>query len=398
MPEPSPAILVRNLPVFPYERPWVGGPEIARIPPHGRIRSADPRRKHPDGFPSERLGQPREKLSGSYLYGGPLYHHFGHVMIDSIIRLWAYDPTIHTDGVIFPLVLSQLRPTHPDFFFEICRSFGIERDRIRIIDRPTTVEAVHFAEPGSASGAGPAPWYLEKLKRVETFFLDRAPADLRTHDRLFIGRRHLGKGSLMGEGYFASRLAKLGFHDFKPEQYPLAAQIRFLKAAREIVFLEGSAIHLTEVMTTLRAERVAIILRRSGTEALFKPHLDPRLRRPTDVIGSGSGLFRVNHNPEAKAGPGSLSYMLDPSAAYADMVRLGYAEAGGFDMRDFLRAERIEQAECVGADPRRLASHVAQLEQRRMQGGIALPDPDRSRSVLARLRSMLRAPGPTKQA
>ncbi|KQT61370.1 hypothetical protein ASG52_00315 [Methylobacterium sp. Leaf456] len=335
------------------------------------------------------LDGPRESLPGHYLYGGPLYHHFGHVLVDSIIRLWAYDPAVHTDGVIFPLVFLNVHPAHPEFFFEICRSFGIERDRIRIIDTPTTVEAVHFAEPGSVLGAGPEPWYLERLERVERFFLDRAPADLKTYDRLFFGRRHLCSGSLMGESYFASRLARRGFHAIQPERYPLPVQIRLLKAAREIVFTEGSAVHLTELTTALSAERVTIILRRPGGDNALRPHLDARLSRPTDVVGRGSGLFRIHHQPEIKAGPNSLSYMVDPSAVYDGLVRLGYTEPGGFDLHDFVRAERIEQAECVGTEPRHLATHIAQVAQERLKHGLTTPELSETRPVLAWLRSQL---------
>lgn len=398
MSEPSPPTLVSDLPVLPYTRHWVGGPAIDRIPVHGRIRSGAGKTRLLDTFPEDVLDAPRARLPGRYLYGGPLYHHFGHVLVDAIIRLWAYDPAIHTDGVIFPLVLANARPAHPDYFFEICRSFGIARDRIRIIDTPTTVEAVHFAEPGSVLGSGPEPWYPERLRRVEADFLDRAPADLKTHERLFFGRRHLHSGSLMGEGYFAARLARRGFHAIQPERYPLAAQIRLLKAAREIVFTEGSAVHLAEVTAALSAERVAILLRRPGGDIPLRPHLDPRLRRPTDVIGRQSGLFRIHHDPERRAGPNSLSYMVDPSAVYDGLVRLGYAEPGGFDLHDFVRAERIEQAECVGADPRRLATHIAQVAQERLKHGLATPDLSERRPALARLRSLLPRRKTTKGA
>ena len=370
---PLPAVLVRDLPVFPYSRHWSGGPEIARIPDHGRIR-IDPVKRRLDSFPQELLHEPRETLSGSYLYGGPLYHHFGHVMVDSIIRLWAYDPAIHTDGVVFALMGQNANQSHPDFFFDICRGFGIERDRIRVIDRPTTVEAVHFAEPGSISSAGPEPWYLEKLERVERFFLDQAPADLETHERLFLGRQHLKRGSLMGEGYFASILAEAGFHYLMPEKYTIAAQIRLLKAAKEIVFTEGSTIHLTELMASLpAADRVAILLRRSGGWCIFKPHLDPRLRNPTEFVGREAGLFRLNHRPELKPGPNSLSYMLDPASSYADMVRLGHAVPGRFDMGAFLDAERAELEGCLGSQPKLVAAHVAEVAKRRREHGIALP-------------------------
>lgn len=80
---------LENIPILPYSKAWVGGPDHTCIPEHGRIQKGD---QFEDTYPGD--DGPLAPVAGHWLYAGPMKHHFGHILVDSIIRLHAYDPPI----------------------------------------------------------------------------------------------------------------------------------------------------------------------------------------------------------------------------------------------------------------------------------------------------------------
>lgn len=162
----------RNVTITPYRTAWIGGPDHSVIPDHARITRAG---KPVDEFPKD-TGE-AERLPGHWLYGGPMKIHFGHVIMDSIIRLWAFDPARH-DGVLFPY-LPQPPKDVPEWFFEIAALFGVERHHVRVIRSPVAVESVDFAEPGERHRESPSGWYLRFLDTLPLRHgLIHAPFDL----------------------------------------------------------------------------------------------------------------------------------------------------------------------------------------------------------------------------
>ncbi len=165
----------KNVVIVPYRKAWIGGPDIAAIPEHGRITRA--------GIPADEFRPIRTEpapLAGHWLYGGPLKVHFSHVIMDSIIRLWAFDPARH-DGVLFPY-LPQPPKDIPEWFLEIAALFGVERHQVRVIRSPIAAESVDFAEPGERPRENPSGWYLR--------FLDALPLrhESETPRHVYLGR------------------------------------------------------------------------------------------------------------------------------------------------------------------------------------------------------------------
>jgi hypothetical protein len=331
-------VCVRDVLVTPYVDGWIGGPDPELIPEHGRLRAGRGRRPL-DGFRDQLRAEPAEPTPGSHLYGGPFYWHFGHIMLDAIPRLWAYDNQRHVDGVIFP-VRRKTQPPHPSKWFrEILSAFGVKKDYIRLISSPVRVERLWFAPPGSLPGAGPEPWYWEQLARVEHTLLQRADPALPTPERLFLGRLHIhNQGSFMGERYFAEVLARNGYVYFKPEDHRVVDQVRIFRSARAVVVTEGSAAHLTELMTPFDAD-VTLLMRRDGGDRLFAPHLSPRCR--FEAAGRESDIVRL-WTTAGEAAPSAPSYHLRPERTFDDLVRLGVIAREAFDAKAYAVAERAD--------------------------------------------------------
>ena len=84
-------------------------------------------------------------------------------------------------------------------------------------------------------------------------------------ERLYISRARLpnARGGILGEEIVEQNLAAQGYEIFHPEQHALEVQIARYKAARQVVALDGSALHLAAFFLN-KGDRVAIVLRRSS--------------------------------------------------------------------------------------------------------------------------------------
>lgn len=314
---------LNNVPVLPYSKAWIGGPDHSMIPDHGRIRCRD---EFTDAYPGH--DGPFVPLAGRWFYGGPMKHHFGHVLIDSVIRLHAYDPAIH-QGVIFAALDKGPLPA---WVWPILALFGVTQDRVKIIEAPSVIEAMDFAEPGSVLKQGPSPWYLDWLNRLP---LEPRPPGPK---RIYLGRTHiLDKGALMGESYFSAELQRAGFEYVIPEKLDIHAQAAWLRGADEIVFAEGSSIYSMELLARSSA-RVFMIPRRRAP-SLFAPHIIPR-SRGFDVLGDIASIER-RANRQGRDRPNSPSFCLAPETIHRDMVGHGLVRSR-FDIEAFREAERAD--------------------------------------------------------
>lgn len=333
---PPAPVCVPQVLVLPYYRAWEGGPDPEAVPLHARMRQGRGL-KLLDSFPENARAAGGEPLAGDWLWGGPYYKHFGHVMVDSVHRLWAFDGGRH-EGVVFANLRWNKEPHPAAYFRQILSAFGVRKDRIQVLDAPAVVERLWCAEPGAIPEAAPQDWYWPWLAKVETTLLERASPELQTHDRLFLGRAHIRrKGSFMGESWFAQALEASGFHYLRPEELTVPDQVKLFRSAREVVFTEGSAAHVAEAMTPYPT-RATMLARRDGGETIFAPHLAPRGR--FEVAGRDSDIRRLP-TAEGGEGPSAPSYHLRPERTHADLARLGLVDPR-FDMSAFRAAERAD--------------------------------------------------------
>ncbi|WP_082466544.1 glycosyltransferase 61 family protein [Sphingomonas sp. Leaf38] len=317
-----------------FERSWVGGPDHSQIPAHGRIQDAT-------GFLDKFTPPSVQKIirieTGTFLYGGPMKVHFGHLLVDSVIRLWAFDPQVHKQ-VVFAKLQETKEPT--DWIYEILRLFGVERHHIRLVRHTGVFENMEFAVPGSRLGIGPSASYLEYLKNMPLERISDTPK------KVYFGRIHMvAKGTVIGESYFANTLEENGYVYLKPETMNIHLQTSILRNAETIVFMEGSSIYSIELLTSVDA-KIYMIPRRNGTTQLFEPHVSPRAS--FSVLGDPAMIVRRT-NVRGKGGPSSPSYLLKPEALHQDMISKGII-TGPFSLSAYEQAERADAYEYFGGD------------------------------------------------
>ncbi|MCV2892647.1 glycosyltransferase family 61 protein [Lentibacter sp. XHP0401] len=208
-------------------------------------------------------------LAGKWLWGGVLYHHFGHFQMQSIARLWAirrYRDEI--EGIIFVTRgQTDMLPFEQDYL-----ALLIGDVPVRVVTEVCDVEAL--VVPGQGFGLGDIAKGTRVFRRyiAAEFAKDVAPEG---PEKLFISRalQPLEKGGFLGEELLDARMEEAGYTVFWPEEHSLREQIARYKAAKRVVGLDGSALHLF-AMVGANAQKVAMILRREkGASRALRTHL-----------------------------------------------------------------------------------------------------------------------------
>jgi hypothetical protein len=274
------------------------------------------RRGRPINTPPERPLDPVGRLAGSWLWGGILYGHFGHFLVESTARLWAL-PQLRgvVDGVVFAARNPNDPPDLSSFQSEVLRLM-IGDTPVRLTADPLAVDRLEV--PGQGFGLGVISTGTDEFRSfIETDFArDIAPDG---PPDLFISRSGLRmrQGGFVGESILDARMEAAGYDVFHPEQHDIATQIARYKAARRVVAIDGSALHLY-AMVARAPQRAAVILRRrSGLARGLLLHLRSFTGAKPLVIDSFSGEHK------ALGGKGLITDL--------DLTGVGAAlHAGGF--------------------------------------------------------------------
>ncbi|MQQ08183.1 DUF563 domain-containing protein [Epibacterium sp. SM1979] len=201
-------------------------------------------------------------LNGRWLWGGVLWAHFGHFLVESTARLWAL-AELHrpVDGIVFvpkrPDSDAGIRGFQQDFIHQIAPDLPI-----KLVTEPTQIS--ELVVPGQGFGLGEIVTGTAKFRNAihSKFARDIKPEG---PDRIYLSRSKLGlgKGGLIGEEELEDRLTREGYEIFHPQDHSLDVQLARYKAARQVVAADGSALHLY-AMVGRPDQKVAMILRRQS--------------------------------------------------------------------------------------------------------------------------------------
>lgn len=224
------------------------------------------------------------KLQGTWLFGGLLAPHFGHFMAESCHRLWAWQSmATKVDGIIVlpPPGYSDINKW-PAFIFDVYALFGIVKEDIKIITNLTEVEHIHIPEMGASFHGEIKSWYAEWLNGNPLY---GEQSHIHQNRKLFISRRNYKlKGRVAGMDAVAELLAEQGFEEVYPEELSIKEQLLLLSSASHIIWEEGSAVHLMELLAKQNS-RAALIMRRPKN-----PNIRNFLEKKYDNLYTDSSL------------------------------------------------------------------------------------------------------------
>lgn len=206
-------------------------------------------------------------LQGRWLWGGVLFNHFGHFLVESLARFWALDRIDDVRGIVFIPKRPRQQRNLLAFQAEVLDCFDRALE-VRMVSEPTSVEELVI--PGQGLGLGPteddAGSISSGTPEMRSYMHDHFAKAIEEDGGglLYVSRSRLGlvTSGLLGEDRLEVLLSAEGYEIFHPETVDVATQVARYKAARKIVFSDGSAAHLFAFVG--RADQsVAYICRRS---------------------------------------------------------------------------------------------------------------------------------------
>ncbi len=309
------------------------------------------------------------RIAGPVSYIGVGYTHFGHFMAEATHRM---APSLKSFGrgrwLLVSMVVPRLRKFDilPSYMRETFGLFGVDPADIIVLPEDAIASELRITEQGSDLGGGPKPGYLDLL--AELIHPRLAAIDQTTPDwpKIFVSRSALdGGGDFLGSSYLENLLEEEGWHVFHPQRFSLVQQMRIYQASRQLIFLEGSACHGTELLGAGSLPETFLLCRRNFTARNFERVLRPRASRfascnPTIDLGT---IFTYANRGGKMRNHGVVAF--DPEKLLGFLRAHGVARLDRFSAADYFAcAERDLDTYCrfyANAPQGRVSSHIDEV-------------------------------------
>lgn len=197
------------------------------------------------------------RLSGTYIFAGYLFPHFGHFLLESLANLWFIRENPETP-IIWLGVHNQ--PDLCDMGREFLALFNVNNP-IHILTCETEVEDLIVPELGYLIHTKYTAEQVKALKVLE------APTPIKGK-KIWLSRSALALGGITNEKNLEHILKSHGWDIYHPEQFTIMHQLEHLCDAEVIAGIEGSAFHLLMMIPDFKG-KVKIFSRRRRIEFDF---------------------------------------------------------------------------------------------------------------------------------
>jgi hypothetical protein len=210
-------------------------------------------RRGPVATPIAPLRPAEDSWDGTLVYGGILWDHFGHFLVEGLARAWSY---AQAPGL--PLLWHRRTPSDRllPWQRDILRLIGEGEREHRVIARPVRVARLGIPDQGLVM------WRYLHARQAGALAQHGFGMPVAGR-RVWLSRSGLRPGLARIEGAEAveAALAARGWTILRPETLALAQQLAAIDTAEVIAGFEGSAFHILMLGRDIRA-RVLILLRR----------------------------------------------------------------------------------------------------------------------------------------
>lgn len=305
-------------------------------------------------------------IPGRSLFAGPLWNHFGHILTESIHRLWPliedrYDRIVFTGVIGLRGVMSaeDLRSAEvPATAKAIFAAMELPDVELFLVREPVVFAALDVSEPGARYRDGVQPFYLKYLRKYQDRITGRMP-EYSGPRNLYYSRRHiLAQGGIIGSSYFEEAMAKSGIVSVIPENMTIDEQLNHLLNAERVVFDEGSSVHLVELLGHLPGS-FYMLPRRPG-DMVFRSAFRNRALFHNLATDDNVGVLPDKYGETAT--PAALAFYKRPAEVF-DALSRNELVAGAFDYERYRECEAADLALCPFRNEQIRSARQAALAQ-----------------------------------
>ena len=177
--------------------------------------------------------QPRY-IDETVIYGGVLYEFYGHVLLETMARLWYYYKSNPNKYRVVFNVVPRARGKFKEFF----ELLDIPYDDNTFITEPTQYKKVVIPEQASIYAES---WHKDYLIPFD-YMASKVEAE--KYEKVYFTRTKLvERNPVLGEKPIEKLFEKNGFKVFSPEKLPLRKQIAIMKGCKELATVASSTYH-----------------------------------------------------------------------------------------------------------------------------------------------------------
>ncbi len=171
-----------------------------------------------------------EYCDETVIYGGVLYEFYGHVLLESMARLWYY---IKSNPQHYRVVMDVVPRARGKFkeFFEL---LDIPYDEKTFITKPTRYKKVIIPEQASIYATN---WHKDYLIPFEYM---RSKVKAKKYDKVYFTRIKLRRNPVLNEQAIVKIFKQNGYKIVAPETLSLKEQIAYLKGAKSFACWAGT--------------------------------------------------------------------------------------------------------------------------------------------------------------
>ena len=189
-------------------------------------------------------GEPVAFIDEEVIFAGYISHHYGHFLLETLSRLWAYKES--ELRIVWAAGRNLTEWSH-----KLLRFLSVTHKRHLVLRQPTRFAKIWV----------PAPGYI-----IPDHFHYRQKDALATvqgrlgEDKIYLTRQSFTGGfyHIDGEAELTARLRDKGWKIVTPEGLPIAEQVGFFANARVIAGVEGSALHTCVLCKDMKARMLTL--------------------------------------------------------------------------------------------------------------------------------------------
>lgn len=204
-----------------------------------------------------------DHLDGTHVYGGILKNeHFGNFVAESLGRLWIAN-ILDKDVKSFVFYRRNSFAPVPDYMTDFIKLIDPEIE-VKIISTVTQVEALIVPD----ALVQPKIGYVFGHPTIRDVMRSLRALRGGGHRRLYVSKSKMAKeAGIICENRIELYLSAEGYLVIHPEKLPIEDQLRAYNDATELVFAEGSALHLYALVA--RPDQRVFIIRRRSMNMVF---------------------------------------------------------------------------------------------------------------------------------
>ncbi|MBA3414141.1 MAG: glycosyltransferase family 61 protein [Chloroflexia bacterium] len=292
--------------------------------------------------------EPRREVDEPVVYLGPLFNHYGRLLLESLARVWFLaeaDPSVR---VVFDYTNAAERTQAP-WALRILDAFGIPAERLLVLDTPTRLRRVMIPEALFEQGNAAHEAMVRPFREVAARVADGVD---RTEQPVYLSRRLLTslQRPIVGEEELEDVLRENGFLVVYPETMDFADQVRLFNRHVHVVSSVDCAAH-TLLFARTRPELHLLTIEHTASNYFLCSALAEAPTTFVNCLGTG---HREDYTAERDTGEGrrrggdrSATLAIGPQAT-PQLIELPTLMAY-LDQRGFLT--RRLRAPLAGRDP-----------------------------------------------